>query len=264
MVDPLSFRNGNSRLAVVISISTNQVVRTVLADSQRHGLTESVGEEFFPSAVVERMKTEWTAKDRSRTRKTLWIIGILLSFPFMAWIEGLATGAALITPMDHWLLWLARGIGFFGSAGALYLILVRSRRERVNPLKRALVILLLAVFGALSADFFIWHAVHFYEFARSTAKVEQVVYPLTDLSRHRSRRGLFISYDAEIDPFDTGEALALPIPEEQYFELREIGAPLCITVGQRRSESGAIEVETNSKFSWNRPARLKIERCAQS
>lgn len=227
---------------------------------QETGLSESLGEEFFPPHMVQKIHDEANAKDRFKLRRGLMILAFLAAFPILAWFEGLVTGAALITPLSAGFELAERGLWFTITLVLLFLIPSGWTNNAKAFAKRLLAIFSLSFLGALFAYFFVLHAAHLFEFAGSNAMEERATYPVTDINVN-GRRSWTRSYDVEIYPFRSGYGLRIPISKEQFKELRALGAPLCITVIQRQSESGAIEVKTYTKYTWKNPRRLMIDRC---
>ena len=240
-------------------------IEATVDESRKLKLTEVLGEQFFPAQYVQQIHAATAARAKSRTHRSLLILALLLALLALVllfpWLEGIATGAALISPLSAPLLWTTRFLGSIGAIVLFLLLSVSPKRDSSFRFKRVIAVGLVVLFGAIWADTFTWHAAHFYEFAASNANFEQVVYPVSDLRSHRSKSGLSSGHDVVVDPFHTGESLNIPIPSEQYQDLMALGSPLCIEVRQRRSRSGAIEVYTYTKYTWRQPMRLKIKRC---
>ncbi len=224
------------------------------------GLTESFGEEFFPPHIVQKIHDQANAKDKYQLRRGLKILGFLATFPILAWLEGLVSGAALITPLSAKFELIERGLWLIITIALLFLIPSGWTNSAKSFAKRFLAIFSLSFIGALLTHFFVLHAAHLFEFAGSDAMEERATYPVTDLGSS-GRRSWTRSYDVEIAPFRMGYGLRIPINKDQFNELRAMGPPLCFKVTQRRAASGAIEVKTYTKYTWNSPRRLNIDRC---
>jgi hypothetical protein len=103
-----------------------------------------------------------------------------------------------------------------------------------------------------------WRMADWWEFGMSRAAFAPATYPIQSL--HHGRKG---SRDTiEIDPFDTGEATHIPLPPEQYRILYGQVNAYCVTVQQRRSASGAIEIRTDGEYTLMAPDPLQLAPCA--
>ena len=232
------------------TITTSQDGTTV--DDQRElvaALGEPVMYEHFRAVALEREKV------RARTfGRRLLVWGVPITLVLSVW--GLA-GSALITPLPSAVVW---GAKFAGAVAGIVLVLVLHNngafRDQSLPRRWVAAIFAPLLFAALF-DSLVWEAANLWQFGFSTAEYERAAYPILHLDRGRRS----FNDTAEIDPFHTGEPAAIPIPHHQYIEYAYVSGRFCITVTQRKSRSGAIQVLTDGAYTWAYPRDAQIVPC---
>ncbi|MFM5895845.1 MAG: hypothetical protein ACKOQM_15640, partial [Novosphingobium sp.] len=95
------------------------------------------------------------------------------------------------------------------------------------------------------------------EFGFSSQPFEQAQYPIESV--HHGRKGA--RNTIQIDPFDTGDSTDIPINYDQYHKLIGASSDSCVSVMQRKSASGAIEIQTNGRYVLKEPEDVPVSRC---
>ena len=96
-----------------------------------------------------------------------------------------------------------------------------------------------------------------HQFGFSSQQFEAAQYPIEPI--RWGRKGARDSI--RIDPFKTGDNTDIPVNSGQYHVLRKSSSDSCVTVMQRKSKSGAIEIATNGRYMWSTPEALTVARC---
>jgi len=186
------------------------------------------------------------------------LLVILLASPLLIlFIDSLFSGTELITPIDHGGLVVMRGLG--AVDGLLLWIMIRTQpaiRNRALP-RRMIVCVACPLIMMIAFDSLSWRLANWGAFGFSDAPFETATYPIKSIDYGRKGRRDTV----EIDPFKVGESSHLPLPHWQYRQLREANGFACVTVQQRRSASGAIQVRTDGQYVLREPAPLAITAC---
>jgi len=213
-----------------------------------------VGEVTTPAGMFVQIGQKEERRNK-RFRRNIWAALIVLTILIL---EANFSGMALITPIADWLLWSMRLLGLIAGATLWRLIRHSPNFNESNRIAKFSLAVMLPLTGAFIFDGLTWRAAVWWEFGLSSAPLEMAVYPVArlDYGRRSARAAL------KIDPFRTGQNLAIPIPWEQYEELRSIDEPLCVQVRQHRSRSGAIEVRSDGSYTANEPHRVRAGLCS--
>lgn len=171
------------------------------------------------------------------------------------WLEALFAGTSLITPIDRTFLLSMRGLGALVGLSLGVVIFITD--ATMNAFRKVLVALSLPFFIGFVFDGIAWRLADWWEFGLSTASFEPARYPV--LRSHHGRKGA--QDTLEIDPFHTGEAADIPIPAAQYDALGAIASDYCVTVLQRKSASGAIEIRTDGQYKFMPPEPAALATC---
>jgi hypothetical protein len=188
-------------------------------------------------------------------RNRSWLLlAALMPFALIA-IEAAFAGTALITPVDQTLLTVMRGLG--AVTGLLLGIAIVVTTGGMGIFRGALTVLFLPLMIGYLFNGVGWRMADWWEFGLSARPFESARYPVlrADSGRKGARDTL------EIDPFKTGEPTSIPIPGDQYEAVWSKASDYCITVQQRRSASGAIEIRTDGSFTLLTPPAAKLDRC---
>jgi hypothetical protein len=223
---------------------------------RRGGAVLEVPRASVPGASVPiRAETDHSTSDAARDPvKTAARISI--AFFFLLWLETLFAGTALITPINKTLLYIMCGVGFVAGL-PLSIVVGLSKKNDIGWFKRGLIILAGPFLIAFAFGGLAWRASDWWEFGLSSQPFAEAAYPVTHMSHGRKgRRSSF-----EIDPFKVG-GTEIPVPWAQYQDTWLHSTDYCITVLQRRSASGAIEIKTNGEYTWNEPEPVKLSVCS--
>ena len=171
------------------------------------------------------------------------------------WLEALFANTSLITPIDRTFLLSMRGLG--ALVGLALGVVIFITDATMNTVRKILVGLSLPFFVGFAFDGIAWRIADWWEFGLSAASFESAHYPV--LRSHHGRKGA--QDTLEIDPFHTGEAADIPIPAAQYDALGATASDYCVTVLQRKSASGAIEIRTDGAFTFMPPEPAQLAAC---
>lgn len=171
-------------------------------------------------------------------------------------IEALFSGTSLITPINATFLNAMRLLGFVLGV-PLALFVITKPEEPMGLLKKGMIILFLPFLTGFAGGEAAWRISDWTEFGFSSAAFEPAVYPIKYASHGRKgRRDSF-----EIDPFDTREATDIAVPSAQFDAIWPNYDGYCITVMQRKSASGAIEIVNDGIFTLREPAPAVLTQC---
>ena len=214
------------------------------------------GQPVDVAASVTRTLSRPTAQPDGEQFNLLAIVGILsCTLLFLAWFEALLSGTSLITPINQTLLWGMRGVGLvFGAVVTFVIVFGISDYSLIRRIATLLFgpFIFAFGFGEMAYRISDWT-----EFGFSNQQFEQAQYPIASIGW--GRRGARDSI--QIDPFKTGDNTDIPINSAQYHALRDSGDYGCVTVMQRKSKSGAIEIATNGQYMWSKPEQVAVARC---
>lgn len=224
-------------------------------NAQPGGIKAEVGEEFRPP----QFEAHALGLESRRDRQDWILLAIAGGVLAVILIEPLVVRAELITPISGYALWPMRA---FGLMTGLALVISTPRDGRVDwkgRLRGAVSLVVGCAVGAALADALTWRAARFLEFGLSDQPFVAATYPLTAGWDGR----LVGKGQIRIDPFGTGQPLVIRIAPGQLGYGLAPQLPLCITVMQRRSASGAIEVQTEPWRPFETPSVKKIQPCPQ-
>lgn len=171
-------------------------------------------------------------------------------------VEALLSGTSLITPINGTFLNAMRLIGFIlGVPFALFVI--ARPHVPMGIAKKILILLFLPVLTGFAGGEAAWRISDWTEFAFSTAAFEPASYPIQYANHGRKGR----RDSLEIDPFDAGEKTDIAVPSAQFDAIWPNYDGYCITVMQRKSASGAIEILNDGVFTLREPAPAVLTRC---
>jgi len=171
-------------------------------------------------------------------------------------IEALFSSTSLITPINGTFLNAMRVVGFVLGIPLAILTITRPH-EPMGIAKKILVVLFLPFLTGFAGGEAAWRISDWTEFGFSSAAYEPVAYPIKYASHGRKgRRDSF-----EIDPFDAGESTDIAVPSAQFDAIWPNYDGTCITVMQRKSASGAIEIVNDGVFTLREPAPAVLTPC---
>jgi hypothetical protein len=190
------------------------------------------------------------------TRTPPWLWGALL-FILIFLSDFFFSTTELISPISSWFLYLLTGIGFLiGCSIGLSTYKVRREqrsqdrfllRELNLPASKILTVLITGGLVAASFNHFAWRAANHWEFVFSGQQFQQVNYPILEIkSGYRHSRP-----HLEIDPYHTGQNAWLTISSEQYLRNKDNFKGLCVSVSQRRSPNGSVQVVKYGRKYWS-------------
>lgn len=186
----------------------------------------------------------------------LKIVGILfVAFLFLAWFEALLSGTSLITPINQTLLWTMRSLGLV--VGIVVTVLTVLTMTETSLFKRGITVLVCPLLIAFGFGEIAYRISDWTEFGFSSQPFEQAQYPIESV--HHGRKGA--RNTIQIDPFDTGDSTDIPINYDQYHKLIGASSDSCVSVMQRKSASGAIEIQTNGRYVLKEPEDVPVSRC---
>lgn len=189
----------------------------------------------------------------------IFLIGVCVVLGVFT-LDALFAGTELITPLPE-------GVSFYTTAtGAALGLLAGFYLWMTVPSMRG-IRLTLGMFLGMPllvggwANMVLWRVADHVAFDFSDAQWESASYPILYFDLPSRKSFGFDRYAVEIDPFDVGGNTEIPIPEWQYDQFWNARGQLCITVQQRRSESGAIQVLTDGSLTMNEPQPANIHLC---
>lgn len=209
-----------------------------------------------PAASVRQAYVIETANPRSRIAPLRLAGYVVAGVSVLLCIEAMLSGTSLITPIDPMFLNIMRGIGFVVGI-ALALLVVISPHQSMGLLKKLMILLFLPIMAGFVGGEAAWRISDRIEFGLSSAEFEPATYPIKYASH--GRRGRYDSF--EIDPFHTKEGTDIAVPSAQFDAVWPNHSDYCITVMQRRSASGAIEIRNDGVFMLHEPAPAVLTRC---
>lgn len=203
-----------------------------------------------PPRAVE---ADTPSESGSRLRLTVYLFGGVLA---LLSVEAMLSGTSLITPINATFLNIMRALGFVLGV-ALALFVVARPHEPMGILKKLLILLFLPFLTGFVGGEAAWRISDWVEFGFSSAEFEPASYPIKYASHgRRGRRDSF-----EIDPFGTKESTDIPVPSFQFDAIWPNHGDYCITVMQRRSPSGAIEIRNDGVYTLREPAPVELTPC---
>ncbi|MFM5950560.1 MAG: hypothetical protein ACKOPM_15260 [Novosphingobium sp.] len=222
--------------------------------SDRSGHLEAhVGAAFIPTQFEEHALEE----ERRRERRGFVVLGLVVFALAAVLVEPLVVRSALITPLNGFIIWPMRVLGLIAGIGFAFATFHPEQTGWKQQLNKVAKLLVFCGLGLASFDALTWRTARWIEFGYSTAGFAPQTYPLTTTSDGR----LIHKGRVRIDPFDTGQPLVIYLPPDQLDTWQWPPNKLCITVMQRRSPSGAIEVQTEPWRPFGSPAAKAIKPC---
>ena len=171
-------------------------------------------------------------------------------------IEAMLSSTSLITPINTTFLNVMRVIGLVLGV-PLALLVIAKPRQPMGLFKKLVILLFLPLLTGFVGGEVAWRISDWTEFGFSSAKFEPATYPIKYASH--GRRGRRDS--VEIDPFAVKEGTDIAVPSWQFDAIWPHQSDYCITVMQRRSASGAIEIRNDGVFTLREPAPAVLTRC---
>jgi hypothetical protein len=186
------------------------------------------------------------------------VVGCLAAVLFcVLLIDSALSDTVLISPINTTWLNTMRVVGLVVGGGIAWFLNATPFYGMGRRFKMGIWLIFVAG-GWLAFNSVAFRIVELEEFGLSSAPFEQASYPITDVTR--GRKGARDTL--RIDPFHVKDAAHIPIPPEQYAQLRIGGfTGLCVQVQQRRSTSGAVEVRTDGTYNLAAPQPAVIAAC---
>ena len=193
--------------------------------------------------------------DEERTPPVRVFVLLFIALVSLFWLEALVSGTSLITPINQTLLWGMRGAGLIiGFVVSLVAVLIMTDAALW---RRGLTLLFCPFLIAFGFGEMAYRIADWAAFGFSNQQFESAQYPIKSISHGRKGARSTI----QIDPFDTGDTTNIPVTADQYHVLVKSSADSCVTVMQRKSKSGAIEIATNGRYMWSTPEQVPVARC---
>ena len=208
-------------------------------------------------AVSQPPSTDWGDRFSVDWRSAGRLAAILSLAPLaLLCLDALLSGTTLITPISPLFVNIMRGVGLaLGVPLALFTVV--SPAVQMGIVRKGLVLLFLPIFTAFAGGEAAWRIADWTEFSFSSAAYAPATYPI--IRANRGRKGRRDS--VEIDPFNLRDATAIAVPSAQFQSIRENASDYCITVMQRRSASGAIEILNDGVLNLSGPAPATLTEC---
>lgn len=192
-------------------------------------------------------------------KKRLAAIGVFL---LLIILEACFSKTDLITPFSRLGGVLRLGIAAFGFGVGLWIGMrlnanFPGHRGRVRSI---VFVIGLAILGAGLFAHIASRISNHWEFIMSDAPYESVSYPIVGVDDGQGPRSEFQTASVAIAPYTRSET-NIPIPNKQYDEIADKYHGLCVTVEQRQSASGAIQVADTGDYRLSVPLRKNIEPC---
>ena len=214
------------------------------------------GQPVDVAASVARSVAKPSARSEGETVGLFKIVGIVcIAIVFLAWLEALLSGTSLITPISQTLLWSLRGIGLVVGIGAAVVVVFGVGDGSL--MRRGATLLFLPLMFAFGFGEIAYRISDWTEFGFSSQPFESAQYPIASVNH--GRRGARSTI--QIDPFNTGDNTDIPVSYDQYHQLLTAYSGRCVTVMQRKSKSGAIEIQTNGRYMLSTPPEVPVARC---
>ena len=166
------------------------------------------------------------------------------------------THTALITPISPVGLTIMRALGTF--CGLLVAFVVVNGREMAFY-RKIILMLVIPCGGFALGDGIAWRIADHWDFGNTAIPYTMAQYPIVNVKGG----GKSHTYSLEIDPYGTGESAQIAIPYSQHQALLGDFNGKCVTVSERRSTSGAIEISTLPANPTS-TREAEVEPCGQS
>lgn len=191
---------------------------------------------------------------RDFPKLTLQITCVVL---LLFWLEALFAGTTLITPINATFQNAMRIGGFLFGIPIGYFT-VTSPKIKAGTFKKILILLFMPICTVLAAEGMAWRIANWAAFGFSTSAYSPAEYPI--IRANHSRKGRRDSF--EINPFKTTIGTDIAVPASQFDAHAADFDDYCVTVMQRRSESGAIEILNDGRYTLHAPQPVVLTRCA--
>jgi|GEM_PF-4129642 len=180
----------------------------------------------------------------------------LLAVPALLCVEAMLSGTSLITPISPLFGRIMWGVGFTLGIPLTALVVLKPHKP-MGAFKTLMIILFLPILTGFAANMAAWRIADWIHFTGSSARFEPASYPIKYASHGRKgRRDSF-----EIDPFNLKSATGIGVPGAQFDAIWPNHSDYCITVMQRRSASGAVEILNDGVFTMKEPAPAVLTPC---
>lgn len=184
---------------------------------------------------------------------------VFLGLAALLALEAIFSNTSLITPINSSFLNIMRGIGLV-LGFALGLAVVAAPHVRMGIGKMIITVLFMPILVGFAANEEAWRIANWVDFGFSSAPFTAAQYPIK-FARF-GRKGSHDSF--EIDPFDLKEGTSIGVPAAQFEAIWPDYDDYCITVMQRRSASGAIEILNDGEFTLSEPAPATLTPCPEA
>lgn len=197
------------------------------------------------------------AAARERPSATRSVGYFLLAALGLVTLEAMFSDTSVITPISPVVLTVMWGAGLvLGIPLAVLIIRMRS----MGILRKIAVLVFIPIFTSYAAEQTAWRVADWILFSFSSEAFAPASYPITHVHRSRnSRRDSFA-----IDPFGLGDRTEIAVPEDQFRAAAPYALNYCITVMQRRSASGAIEILNDGVYNLHAPAPAILTACPEA
>jgi hypothetical protein len=172
-------------------------------------------------------------------------------------VDALLSNTSLITPISSTFVNVMRGVGLaFGIPVAL--LVAFSPAIPLSIFRKGMALVCVPLLTAFAGGEAAYRIADWIEFPFSSAPFAPASYPITHASLGRKGR----RDSVEIDPFDLGDGTSIALPRDQFETVWRDANAYCITVMQRRSASGAIEIRNDGVYNLSPPAPAVLTPCA--
>lgn len=191
-------------------------------------------------------------------RKT-WIFAALGMVIAIISLDDFFAHTSMITPINSNLVWVVTAIcAVVGLVMGVWYWLTSENAER--GIRATLGIFLgIPLMAGAWGHVTVWRMAEHVEFDFANSAWQSADYPITGV-HEPSRKRPFVRSTISIDPYDAGST-DLPIPDSQLDELYYDYDGMCVTVQQRTSASGAIQIRTAGSITGSEPPPQPVHRC---
>ncbi|MBV9881488.1 MAG: hypothetical protein JO276_00595 [Sphingomonadaceae bacterium] len=210
------------------------------------------------SAAPALSTVGWSDPSPSERVSGIKLAGIFcLTLVALLCVDALLSNTSLITPISSTFVNVMRGVGLaFGIP--LALLVVFSPAIPLSMFRKAMALVCVPLLTAFAGGEAAYRIADWIEFPFSSAPFAPASYPITHASLGRKGR----RDSVEIDPFDLGDGTSIALPRDQFETVWNSAGAYCITVMQRRSASGAIEIRNDGVYNLSPPAPAVLTPCA--
>ncbi len=211
-------------------------------------------------AASSQPAMDWAEPPAANGASRLRTLCLILLIPLaLISLEAMLSGTSLITPISPLFVNVMRSLGFMLGV-PLALLVVLKPHKPMGIAKMLFILLFLPILTGFAADQAAWRIADWIEFPYSSEPFTPASYPIEYASHGRKgRRDSF-----EIDPFNLRSSTDIAVPSAQFDAIWPNHSDYCITVMQRRSASGAIEILNDGVFTLREPAPAVLTRCPET